>query len=448
MLLDRNEEALRWRLALADDAVAWLDLQYYLWYRDDAGRLLLEAVLRAADRGVRVRILVDDLLFFGRDRNLRAVDAHPNVQVRLANPWRLREGALGRLVEFLSRMGRLNHRMHNKAMIADGRVAIVGGRNLGDAYFGLSEHSNFHDLDLLAVGPIVRELAEAFGRYWNSELVVEAEALPSETSRDALDGIREKIRSELRASSRLERFPQERADWSERLASLPGRLDAGSAKIIVDAPSLHAQREGESYRSLLEALSAARREVLVENAYWVPSEGGLAVLDEYQRRGVRLRVLTNSLASHDVPAVNSAYKKWRSTIVDRGVELYEIRHDAAIKSMQDTSPVESRFLGLHSKAFVVDGETVYVGSHNFDPRSAALNTELGMLVRSAGLAAKLKRIFERDVLPSNAWRVRRDEEGALVWESEAARVKRQPARSSWQRLQDAFLGILPIEDQL
>ncbi|MBW1687342.1 MAG: hypothetical protein JRS35_20075 [Deltaproteobacteria bacterium] len=263
LLLDRNEEALRWRLALADDAVAWLDLQYYLWYRDDAGRLLLEAVLRAADRGVRVRILVDDLLFFGRDRNLRAVDAHPNVQVRLANPWRLREGALGRLVEFLSRMGRLNHRMHNKAMIADGHVAIVGGRNLGDAYFGLSEHSNFHDLDLLAVGPIVGELAEAFGRYWNSELVVEAEALPSETSRDALDGIREKIRSELRASSRLERFPQERADWSERLASLPARLDAGSAKIIVDAPSLHAQREGESYRSLLEVLSAARREVLV-----------------------------------------------------------------------------------------------------------------------------------------------------------------------------------------
>ncbi|MBW1687341.1 MAG: hypothetical protein JRS35_20070 [Deltaproteobacteria bacterium] len=146
--------------------------------------------------------------------------------------------------------------------------------------------------------------------------------------------------------------------------------------------------------------------------------------------------------------MNSAYKKWRSSIVDRGVELYEIRHDAAIKSMQDTPPVESRFLGLHSKAFVVDGETVYVGSHNFDPRSAALNTELGMLVRSAGLAAKLKRIFERDVLPGNAWRVRRDEEGALVWESEAARVKRQPARSGWQRLQDAFLGILPIEDQL
>jgi putative cardiolipin synthase len=385
---------------------------------------------------------------FGSDRGLAAIDAHPHVQVRIFNPWSQRSGGpVGRVVEFLGRMNRLNSRMHNKLIVADGRMAICGGRNVGDAYFGLSEKSNFHDLDLLAVGPVARDLSAVFDLYWNSEPVVAGGRL-EEGDTEELDRLRHKSRHELRASPRLSRFPVERADWSDRLRELPARLLGGTAQPVYDAPRVGGAPELGSITGLRRAVRGAQETILFENAYWVPDQGEMDFLNEYAGRGVRIRIVTNSLGSHDVPAVNGAFKKWRRAVVESGTELYELRHDAALKALQDTPPVESRFLGLHTKAFVVDGEIVYVGSHNLDPRSHEINTELGLLVESRDLAEALTQLIERDLRGENSWRVRLDDDGELFWQAGETRVTRQPARNGWQRVQDAVFGILPIEDQL
>ncbi|MDJ0851660.1 MAG: phospholipase D family protein [Myxococcota bacterium] len=448
LLLDRNEDALRWRIALADSAVRSLDLQYYLWYPDSSGALLSAAVLRAADRGVRVRLLVDDLLYFGRDRKIAALDGHPHVDVRLYNPWREREAAGGRLVEFLSQRGRLNSRMHNKLMIADGRVAICGGRNIGDHYFGLGKDYNFHDLDLLGVGPVAGKLSQAFDVFWNSGVVAAGENLGEEDPA-LLAQLRTEQVLELSNDPQLERFPRSGSDWSEALGALPAKLHGGSAEPAYDRPGEPGETDQGSVRQQREAVLQAREELLFENAYWVPRESSFENIRElWTDRGIRVVVVTNSLASHDVPAVNSEYKKWRRAALESGVELYEIRHDAAVKAKQDTPPVESEFLGLHVKAFVVDREIVYVGSHNLDPRSRDINTELGVLVRSPGLARELAALIEQDMRGENSWSVQLDEDGDLVWQSSDARVTRQPARNTWQRIMDGFMGILPLEDQL
>lgn len=446
LLLDENEDALRWRIALADSATRSLDLQYYLWYGDSSGQLLMAAILRAADRGVRVRLLVDDLLYFGKDKKIAALDAHPHVDVRLFNPWAERSSPGGRLVEFLSQMDRLNSRMHNKLMLADGRVAICGGRNIGDHYFGLGESYNFHDLDLLGVGPVAVKLQNAFDAYWNSRVVAAGHHLGKDDTK-LLRKLREKQQKKLAEDPHLARFPHDTQDWSDRLRALPARLHAGTGEAVYDLPGEAGATDGGSATGQAEAMLDARKELIVENAYWIPSQSGLAEIKKFTDRGVRVVVVTNSLASHDVPAVNSEYKKWRRSIVESGTELYEIRHDAAVKAKQDTPPVESHFLGLHTKAFVVDRRIVYVGSHNLDPRSRDINTELGVLVRSPGLGRELAELIEQDTKGENSWRVRLEGD-EIVWESNEARVTRQPARSGWQRFQDAFMGILPLGDQL
>jgi putative cardiolipin synthase len=448
-LLDWNGDALRWRLALIDGATRSLDLQYYLWYGDASGSLLSEAVLRAADRGVRVRVLVDDLMSSGEeDLVSAAANAHPNVELRLFNPWRRRSGGpLSRGLEFLARMDRLNSRMHNKLTVADNRVAICGGRNLGDHYFGLDHRYSFHDLDVLAVGPAARKLSEAFDVYWNAAPVAAAGTL-AEGSSEQLEQLREENREWLEEAHELSGLPRGPQDWSEPLRALPAKLHAGTARPVYDLPGSDTIADGSSRAGILQAIDGAREEILVENAYWIPNESSIAYLYELEERGVRVRFLTNSLASHDVPAVNGGYKKWRKPVLEAGVELYELRHDAAVKARQDTPPVESEFLGLHAKTFVVDRKVAYVGSHNFDPRSHEINTELGLLVESPGLARALAQRIEADMQSDNSWRVELDEDGKLFWKAGDLRVERQPARGGWQRFQDAIFGILPIENQL
>ena len=449
LLLDWNGEALRWRLALIDGATSSLDLQYYLWYGDASGDLLAEAVLRAADRGVRVRVLVDDLISSGdEDLVSAAANAHRNIELRLFNPWQNRSGGpLGRVAEFLGRMDRLNSRMHNKLIVADNRVAICGGRNLGDHYFGLGHHYNFHDLDVLAVGPAARKLSEAFDTYWNTAPAVGAESL-AEGSAEQLERLREENRKLLGATSELSGLPRGQSDWSKELRELPARLHPGTARPVYDVPGTEVVADGSSRAGILQAIDRAREEILVENAYWVPNDASIAYLHELDERGVRVRFLTNSLASHDVPAVNGGYKKWRKPVLEAGVELYELRHDAAVKARQDTPPVESEFLGLHAKTFVVDRKVAYVGSHNFDPRSHEINTELGLLIESPALAQALAQRIEADMQAENSWRVELDDEGKLFWQAGDVRVERQPARNGWQRFQDAIFGILPIDKQL
>jgi putative cardiolipin synthase len=449
-LLRTNGVALRSRLAAVDAARESIDLQYYLWYGDDAGRLLLSHVLDAAERGVFIRILVDDLMMIDRDLGLSGLDAHRNIELRVFNPW---DGEyrhlLGRAVQFIAGMSKLNHRMHNKLLIVDSQLAIIGGRNIGTEYFGLNEKFNFHDLDLLTVGPAAREVEGIFDHFFNSNWVIPALELTDPPSDEEFTKMVGKVDRLLSESKNLGEFALHAVDRTDMLNALREELVPGRARAIYDLlpeEGDHPGREGSLQTA--DILRAAKREVQITNAYVIPKENPDGIFAHWQKNGVRVKLLTNSLSSHDVPAVNGAYKKKRGFILDYGVDLYELRADAAVKSFQDTPPVVSKFLGLHTKSYVIDRERIFVGSLNFDGRSITLTTEMGLLVESPELARQLGEYMDTDMSGENAWHVQRDEKGKMYWENSDERVTRQPARGFSQRMQDFFFGLLPIEDQL
>lgn len=449
-LLSQNLDALRWRLVLIDTARHSLDLQYYVWFGDKAGQLLMARVLAAADRGVRVRLLFDDLntLLHDmthielRDAMLAKLDRHPNIEIRVFNAWQNRN-VLGRALELGADFQRLNRRMHNKQMVADNRATIIGGRNIGDEYFGLNEDFNFHDLDVLAIGPAARQASAVFDRYWNSEWV---RAVPRNT--DAAAALASDADGQ--ALAQLATDPRARAvlagqrAWDAELASLPAALQPGRSTVHADSPSRAAgtqNRMPEAFRALM---LSAQREVLITNAYIIPDAVFVADLKALTQRGVTVRILTNSLASHDVAAVNSHYEPWRRALVDAGVQLHELRPDAAVKAeLVDTPPVQGRFVGLHTKAMVIDRRRSFVGSMNLDPRSEVINSEMGVVIDSDALAHGLARAMERDMAGANSWRVQLDAAGGLRWVSDAGVLTRQPARNLRQRVENLFFKLFP-----
>jgi putative cardiolipin synthase len=451
-LLDSNEDGLRWRLALIDSAKHSIDVQYYLWYGDASGRLLMKRLLDAADRGVKVRLLIDDLntiirtasIVSQRDMVAAWIDAHPNVEVSLFNPWKNRAIA-ARAGESLVELERVNRRMHNKQIIVDNQAVIIGGRNIGDEYFGLNSDFNFHDLDVLGIGPVARQASTVFDAYWNSEWVMHVSALQLSVSPAEQAAGHDKLVRVLGETKSLARFPLAPQSWSAEFDALRARLHVGTSEVYSDMPT-----DGDIRRVMLDqthrTMMLSRRELLIVNAYIIPGEQGMAMLKELNGRGVTIKILTNSLASHDVPAVNSHYKEWRKPIVESGAELYETRHDAAIQSLvSDTPPTKAKFMGLHSKGMVVDREYSFIGSMNFDPRSAQINTEMGVLIKSPGLAESLAEVIERDMRPANSWRVELDADGNLRWTDDKETVTRQPARNWWQRVEDVFFMMFPKE---
>jgi putative cardiolipin synthase len=445
--IDVNGDALHWRLALVDSAQRSLDMLYYLWYRDPGGLVMLEHVIQAAERGVRVRVVLDDALYIKGKKGLANLDAHPNIEVRIFNPW-VHKG-VGRAFETVGRMKRLNVRMHNKLLIADNRMAILGGRNVGDHYFGLHHKYNFHDLDVVVLGDAATASSEIFDHFWNSERVFPAAAFVEDPSWEAIEAVRAEELDELRDNDDVRRFPIDRRGWSDELRSLVDRMSPGTATVEFDRLTSETRMPSQDgVVRLAEVVEQAKHEVLIANAYIIPGERMMEILREADDRGVRVRMLTNSLASNDVPAVTAKYKKYRKPLLEAGVELFEFRADPEIQpGIVDTDPVAAKFAGFHTKAAVVDRETVYIGSLNLDPRSIDLNTEMGMIVASPGLAEEVAEITERDMAPANSWRVRMDDNGDLSWESEAGVVTRQPANGGWQRFQAWIFKVLP-EGQL
>lgn len=449
-LLDSNKDGLTWRLALVDSATRSIDLQYYLWYGDTSGLLMIKHVLDAADRGVRVRILLDDLSTLLRDaatvrlrdQGAALLESHPNIEIRLFNPWRKR-GLVARAGEAVAGMQRINQRMHHKQLIVDNRAAVIGGRNIGDEYFGLHEKFNFHDLDVLAIGPIAREASAVFDAFWNSEWVMPASALTDEPTKEAAEQARSRMLAHLKETPSLRDMPLEQRDWTAELEALVGRLHPGTAELFTDVPAAGGIAH-EMTTAMYDLVSSASREVLIVNAYIIPSDRTIGEIRRLTEAGVDVRILTNSLASHDVPAVNSHYKQRRRDILEAGSRLHEMRPDAAIQaSVSDTPPVRAQFMGLHSKGMVVDRERSYVGSMNFDPRSAAINTEMGIVITSPGLAEELASLIGRDMAPENSWEVVLTEAGQLRWVAGDEILDRQPARSWWQRVQDVFFMLFP-----
>ncbi len=449
-LLDSNEEALRWRIAVVDAAEHSLDIQSYFWWEDETGDLLMKHVVDAADRGVRVRIILDDITTVLKDhRHLKMRDwqtsvlnAHKNIELRLFNAFRVRS-LLGRAFEFMRRMELLNQRMHNKLLVADNRAAILGGRNVGNEYFGFAEEFNFRDIDVLGVGPIARQTSIGFDRFWNSEWVVQVSALNMKATTQDLDDAKPGVLAKIEGSPVLERLPLNRADWKQPLTKLAAGMHAGPSRVLTDVPAsgeVH-HRMPAAMRRLMES---ARKELLIINSYVIPDQEEIDFLKSLTGRGVKVRFLTNSLASQDVPAVNSHYKSWRKPLIAAGVELYETRPDAAIQALvADTPPVKAKSMGLHVKAIAVDRARVFIGSMNLDPRSEELNSEMGVVIESVPLAQQLAGIMERDTQPENAWRVTTSPKGRLRWTAGTEVLTRQPARGTWQRMQDVFFMAFP-----
>lgn len=455
-LVSDGLDAFELRVALARSATHSLDLQYYIWHGDVTGLLLAREVLAAADRGVRVRVLLDDVFSIGRERVLTALDAHPNIEVKLFNAthWRV-FGRFGFALELLLGGWHLNRRMHNKLWIADGRIAMGGGRNIGDEYFDVSDGFNFRDLDLVLAGQSVEAAGKVFERYWSCRQAERARAL------SAASGNLPRLRREMRAAAsrdaaqrllaRLEQVAPE-----ERVRAQLEHIVDGDVRVVADPPEKALRGLGARRRAraaggiapeIAEALRGAKRQALISSPYFVPGDAGLALLAELVARGVHVVVVTNSLAATDVVAVHGGYARYRRRLLRAGVELYELKRTRG----ERPSVFGSRGASLHTKAFVVDGAQIYVGSFNLDPRSAALNTEMGIFVRHPGLARELAEEHGRLVLSSCSWRVElRD--GHLEWtdqDDEGGRVtQREPHASLGRRLLSGLVRWLPVESQL
>jgi putative cardiolipin synthase len=443
MLLDPSYESLLWRLALIDSAVSSVDIVTYLWYPDHSGKLLLERAVHAAERGVQVRLVIDDLLTIGQEAFMADLEAHPNIEMRLFNPWKKR-GIASRAAAMIAQMERLNVRLHNKLLIADGHAAILGGRNIGDHYFGLGEDFNFHDLDVLGVGPVAQQANELFDHFWNSEMVASARNLSTETDPDRAQAGWERLQANAREAPELEGFPRAVRDWSDQIRALPVQLHLGESMIVYDRLE-GAAIEQAMFAGLFSFLDMANEELLITNAYVVPGEPGIEFLRSLSDRGVDVRILTNSLSSHDVPIVNAHYEKWRDDLLEAGVDLYEFRADPAIAELVNVPPVEGKFVGLHSKAVVIDARYVFIGSMNFDPRSAAINTEMGVIVDSPALAAELRAVMLRDMEGTNAWRLSLDEDGKVLWTNNEETVRKQPSRGFSQNIMNVIFKVVPKE---
>jgi putative cardiolipin synthase len=414
LLLENNSEALDWRLALIDEARHSLDLQYYLWYGDDSGRLLLKRCMDAAKRGVRVRLIADGLILVGKGENIAALDSHPNFEVRIFNPFE--QQRVNRSLKKYQTLERFNYRMHNKLIVADNHITILGGRNLGDEYFGLNKKFNFHDLDVLGLGPTARQMSKIFDHFWNSTWVIPGTAYTTEVPEGYLQQAERTLVQTLEQSKALQNFPLERQNWAARLEALPAQLKIGTSIKVYDKLDFDdiSQRMATE---LPEYSKTAQKEILIVNAYLIPNDHMLEEASKIVQKGVNLRIITNSLSSQDVPAVNSHYGPYRKRLLEAGIDLYELRHDAAVKSDVDTPPVVSGFVGLHSKASTVDRSLAFIGSYNLDPRSRNINTEMGIVIDSPELAEELAQKIEYLMQPENSWRVQLDEKEKLIWVS-------------------------------
>jgi putative cardiolipin synthase len=461
-----NPNALMSRIVLIDHAQHSLDLQYYIFDNDATGRLVAQRIVAAADRGVRVRILLDDLDIAGQgqDNVLDALDAHPNIEVRLFNPFHIRNRSMfSKIGQFIVDGKRLNRRMHNKSFIADGMQAIIGGRNIGDAYFDAGDQIHFRDLDVLAIGPVVPKISAMFDAYWNSEMSYPVTAYTSiHASAEDLAHVRVALAHDARAFAE--------SDYAQALSeTLPNGPSAdrkgywfwGPARLVADEPDkADPERDGSTRligADLRQMLDKAKSEALLISPYFIPGDNGVKYLAGMAERGVTIKVLTNALAATDEPEVHAGYARYRIPLLEAGIDLFELRPAPGKPpaGSYGTSSGES----LHAKSMIVDRHAVFVGSANLDPRSRKLNTEMGVIVDSPELAAALSKYFDSATAPENAFHVvlerpegRPGEKPVLRWisvdDGKPVKFDHDPETSALTRMRVEMMRVLPIEDQL
>lgn len=452
LLLDTGREAFHARAGMIEAAERSIDAQYYIWNSDVSGRYLAKRLLLAADRGVRVRLLLDDINVAGRDAIIAALDRHEHIEIRVFNPFAARTGAR-RWLGLLSDFQRLNRRMHNKTFVADGALGIVGGRNIGDEYFDLHPTMNFRDRDVLAVGPVVRDMSANFDAYWNSRWSYPiAQLAPKRTADDKLI---DDARATAGDTTGLDERPAQQRDIA--LARTDRALVGATwapAELIYDAPAENMRAPADTPRETATALrkevQQAQSEILLESAYLILGDFQLEGLEAARQRGVRVAVLTNSLSSNDLTTNHSGYARRRPAMLARGMELHELRPDAAacVVWIEFEGFCDNGAVSLHAKSAVFDRRTVFIGSFNVNLRSIYLNGETVLIIHSKALAERLAWDMELAMSPDNSWRVSLDEAGNLQWSSRGETWSHEPATGWWRRFKAGFFGLLPLESYL
>ena len=457
------------RMQIINAAERTLDLQYFIFRGDETGRLLTGAVLRAADRGVRVRILIDDGETVAGDDQITALEAHHAVEIRIFNPFVYRgHVTFLRAMEFMANSSRLDYRMHNKLLVVDNAVALLGGRNIGDQYFQIAPDSQVADDDIFAAGPIAKQLSATFDEFWNGALAIPAEALSGgKSTHAALNDHREELKQESR------QLKADGVDYVKRVAAgepwagmLSGRLPLvwAPAQLVYDSPDKKKVKSGEMigrlmHRAVATASAAVESELLMITPYLIPGKEGMRLFSDLRQHNVRIRILTSSLESATVLLAQSGYMHYRLPLLEEGVELYEIRSLLGNSKGSGQTAAISRYgnYSLHAKMFVFDRRRLFIGSMNFDQRSMHLNTEVGLIIDSPTLAQQAAARFEAMVQPANAYTLALRPNGAggtstLVWrtqeQGEAVEYDTEPARSGWQKFEVNVLAILPLDQEL
>lgn len=438
-----GRNALASRIALIDAAEQSVDAQYYIWHDDTSGMLLLDALYRAVERGVKVRLLLDDNGIPGLDDFIAGLNAHPNFQIRLFNPSMLRNPkALGYTFDFF----RMNRRMHNKALITDGAVAIIGGRNIGDEYFEVTEDNFYVDMDVLAAGAVVPDSSASFDRYWNSQSVFEVENIINGTG----DLVAFLARAdEVRQSALAKTLFDETTVGAARYISGDVDLEWTTVNLFVDDPKKGlgiASRDELMISSLIDILGGVETRLDLVSAYFVPAKQGTALLTDLSRAGKTVNILTNALNTTDVLMVHAGYSKYRRALLEDNVALFELKlrsteAEAMLMPLSGAS--------LHAKTFAIDGKRVFIGSFNFDPRSATLNCEMGFLIESPTMAANVSAAFDKQI-ETVSYQPELTPESKMVWREVAkdgsSRIyQEEPGATTLQQIVLVILGILPIE---
>ncbi len=424
-ILDTGESALLARAWLADHAERSIEVQYFIWSSDNVGILATEALLRAAKRGVQVRVIVDDLLIDAPDKTLLALAKHPNIDIRIYNPkHKVGTPLHTRVLNVLTDFRGVNQRMHDKTFIVDGKVGITGGRNMADEYFDYDHAYTFRDRDVLLMGAAVGTMRANFEAFWASPL-----AVPVEDRFDGLglmqkhvkvsDARVQQVYAELHAyADQPENFaPEVRAAivaTPAAFARVARDMAWGPVEFIHDVPGKNGRRwslggGGQSGAALARLVAGARSEILIQSPYLVLSDEAKALFKAAVARGVKVRILTNSLASTDNLQAFSGYRKQRKALLKMGLDIREYKPDPANRAAlfsRVNAPAVPPVFALHAKSMVVDGQVAYIGTFNLDPRSENLNTEVGAIVRHEGLAQRLRAIMEADMAPENSWSAR------------------------------------------
>jgi cardiolipin synthase C len=451
-LLVDGPEAFVMRMQSARKAARSLDVQTYIWHADLTGIFLAHQLVEAADRGVKVRLLLDDMDARAKNAGFAAMAAHPNIQVRMFNPFASRRGIFGLIGEGVTSFGRINRRMHNKSWIADNRIAIVGGRNVGDEYFGASHDTNFVDLDFAMIGPVVRDASRSFDRYWNSPSAYPMESLDRDGVSDAaLDKLRALLGARAGEAGTSPYAVALRTDAVAHLAAGDRPMEwSPRYAFVADDPLKVTMQARDAQRTqvgaaLLAEVEGMQTELTVISPYFVPGEATTEAFVAASASGKRVRVLTNSLAATDVAAVHGGYSRYREPLLAGGVQLWELK--PLVGSSAKSSLLGSSGASLHTKAMVIDNRTVFVGSFNLDPRSTWLNSEQGVLVDSPVLSSQLEAIFATQTSGQHAWRVML-ENGGMTWSDGKDTFHSDPMASTGRRFRAWLSRLLHLDAQL